>query len=41
MRIMGFPGFVPTGSADWLFDHFGLTEAGIADAVRQTIARKK
>lgn len=41
MRIMGFPGFVPTGSADWLMEHFGLTEAGIADAVRHTIARKK
>jgi transketolase len=41
MRILGFPGFVPTGSAEWLFDHFGLNEAGIVDAVRQTIARKK
>ena len=41
MRIMGFPGFLPTGSAEWLMDHFGLTETGIADAARQTIARKK
>jgi transketolase len=41
MRIMGFPGFLPTGSAAFLMQHFGLTEAGIADAVRQTIARKK
>lgn len=41
MRIMGFPGFVPTGSAEFLMEHFGLTEAGIADAVRQTVARKK
>jgi transketolase len=41
MRIMGFPGFVPTGSAEWLMEHFGLNEAGIADAVRQTIARKR
>jgi transketolase len=41
MRIMGFPGFVPTGSAEWLMENFGLTETGIADAVRQTIARKK
>ncbi|MGB3338467.1 MAG: transketolase C-terminal domain-containing protein [Devosia sp.] len=40
MRIMGFPGFAPTGSAEFLMEHFGLTEAGIADAVRQTIARK-
>ena len=41
VRIMGFPGFVPTGSADWLMDHFGLTATGIADAARQTIARKR
>lgn len=41
MRIMGFPGFVPTGSAEWLMEHFGLTAAGIADAVRQTVARKR
>ena len=41
MRIMGFPGFVPTGSAEWLMEHFGLNATGIADAVRQTIARKK
>lgn len=41
MRIMGFPGFVPTGSADWLMEHFGLNATGIADSVRQTIARKK
>ena len=41
MRIMGFPGFVPTGSAEWLMEHFGLTDIGIAEAVRQTIARKR
>ncbi|WP_375599725.1 transketolase family protein [Devosia sp. Naph2] len=41
MRILGFPGFVPTGSAEWLMEHYGLTETGIAEAVRQTIARKK
>lgn len=41
MRILGFPGFVPTGSVDWLFEHFGLTAGGIADAVRQTVARKR
>lgn len=41
MRILGFPGFVPTGSAEWLMEHFGLTETGIAEAVRQAIARKK
>jgi transketolase len=33
MRILGFPGvFAPTGSAAWLFEHFGLTPAGIRDA---------
>ena len=33
MRILGFPGvFAPTGSAAWLFEHFGLTPAGICDA---------
>ena len=41
MRIMGFPGFLPTGSAEWLMEHFGLTETGIVEAVRQTIARKR
>jgi len=41
MRILGFPGFLPTGSAEWLMEHFGLTAAGIADAVRQTVARKR
>lgn len=41
MHIMGFPGFLPTGSAAFLMEHFGLTETGIADAVRQTVARKK
>ncbi|MBB4051253.1 transketolase [Devosia subaequoris] len=41
MRILGFPGFVPTGSAEWLMEHYGLTQTGIAEAVRQTIASKK
>lgn len=35
MRILGFPGFAPTGSAAWLLDHFGLNAAGIAEAVRE------
>ena len=36
MRILGVPGvFAPTGSADWLFEHFGLTAEGIRDAARQ------
>ncbi len=33
MRILGFPGvFAPTGSATWLFAHFGLTPQGICEA---------
>lgn len=40
MRILGFPGFAPTGSVEFLFEHFGLTPSGIADAVRQVVARK-
>jgi transketolase len=33
MRILGVPGvFAPTGSAEFLFDHFGLTPRCIADA---------
>lgn len=38
---MGFPGFVPTGSVEWLFDHFGLTVAGIAKTARKAIGRKR
>ena len=37
---MGFPGFLATGSVDWLLEHFGLTTAGIAEAARRLIARK-
>ena len=37
---MGFPGFVPTGSVEWLFDHYGLTASGIAKSARKVIARK-
>ncbi|TNC47470.1 transketolase family protein [Rubellimicrobium rubrum] len=37
---LGFPGFVPTGSVEWLFDTFGLSPEGIAAAVRRAIARK-
>jgi transketolase len=33
MRILGIPGvFAPTGSAQWLLEHFGLTAEGIAQA---------
>jgi transketolase len=31
MRILGVPGvFAPTGSAEFLFEHFGLTPANIS-----------
>ncbi|MDS7594951.1 transketolase C-terminal domain-containing protein [Agrobacterium tumefaciens] len=38
---MGFPGFVPTGSVEWLFDHFGLTSNGISRTARKAIGRKR
>lgn len=34
MRILGIAGFAPTGSAEFLLDHFGLNRAGIAAAAR-------
>jgi transketolase len=38
MRILGIPGvFAPTGSAEFLLEHFGLTASGIADAARQLL----
>ncbi len=38
MRILGFPGvFAPTGSAEFLFQHFGLTAQGIRDAALQLL----
>ncbi|MGE7368913.1 transketolase family protein [Neorhizobium sp. NPDC001467] len=38
---VGFPGFVPTGSVEWLFNHFGLTPSGIARSARKAIGRKR
>lgn len=40
MRILGFPGFLPTGSAEWLMEEFGLTADGIAAAARDIIAKR-
>jgi transketolase len=40
VRIMGFPGFAPTGSAQFLLEHFGLTAGGIADAALELVKRK-
>lgn len=41
VEMVGFPGFVPTGSVQWLFDRFGLTAQGIAAAARRALARKR
>jgi transketolase len=41
MGIMGFPGFAPTGSTNWLLEHFRLTAAGIAEAAIDLLARKR
>lgn len=40
MRILGFPGFLPTGSAEWLMERYGLTADGIADAARGLLAKR-
>ena len=40
MRMLGFQGFAPTGSASWLMDHAGLNAAGIAAAARELVAGK-
>lgn len=37
---VGFPGFLPTGSVDWLFMEYGLTPDGIAAAARRALSRK-
>lgn len=37
MRMLGFPGFLPTGSASWLMERFGLTADGIAAATRELL----
>ncbi|KTE43610.1 MULTISPECIES: transketolase family protein [unclassified Sphingopyxis] len=38
MRMLGFAGFQPTGSVDWLFERSGLTAEGIAAAAREMLA---
>jgi transketolase len=39
MRILGVPGvFAPTGSVEWLLEHFGLTAQGIFEAARELTA---
>ncbi len=40
MRMLGFPGFLPTGSAAWLMERFGLSADGIAAAARDVLTVK-
>lgn len=41
MRILGFPGFLPTGSAKFLFEKFGLTAEGIERAAREVVLSRQ
>lgn len=39
MRMVGVhDAFAPTGSVEWLLDHFGITAPGVADAARELLA---
>lgn len=39
MRMVGVPDtFAPTGSAEWLLDHFGMNAAGVAGAAQELLA---
>jgi transketolase len=38
---VGFPGFMPTGSVEFLFKEFGLSSEGIAAAAHRALARKR
>lgn len=40
MRILGFPGFLPTGSVEFLMERYGLTADGIANAARDLLAKR-
>lgn len=40
MRILGTDHFAPTGSVEWLFEHYGLTATGIAAAAREVLGAK-
>jgi transketolase len=37
MRILGVPGFAPTGSAAFLLDHFGPNADGIVRAALEVV----
>ncbi|MDS9469477.1 transketolase C-terminal domain-containing protein [Paracoccus sp. MBLB3053] len=36
---IGFPGFLPTGSVEWLFREYGLSAEGIAERARAAMTR--
>jgi len=40
MRVLGFAGFLETGSAGWVFERHGLTPAGIAAAARELVEKR-
>jgi transketolase len=40
LRMLGLPGFAPTGSVEFIFEHLGLTVEGIAKAVREVVAAR-
>ena len=41
MKFLGVPGvFAPTGSANFLLDHFGMAPAAIAEAAQGLVAKK-
>ncbi len=37
VKILGIPEFAPTGSAEWILDHFGLNVDGIYSAAREIV----
>jgi transketolase len=40
MRILGTDHFAPTGDVNWLFEHYGLTPAGIVEAALEVVGAK-
>lgn len=40
MKILGFPGFLPTGSAEFLLERFGLTAEGIVKASHELLEQR-
>lgn len=40
MRMLGTDHFAPTGSVEWLFEHYGLTPEGIISAALEVIGTK-